>query len=151
MDQPNKAEKNSVVQSREPAAQSDLIEAIALPPTEEQLAALVPLPEPEIVTTDVASDLPEREISVARDPNAQNGTQLKDSSQTPRVERVPADVAARVVPTSPVEVVAETTEIQPTTPASPDLEATESGPKVMVGVLRDITSEDPNFQRQWDY
>ena len=50
-----------------------------------------------------------------------------------------------------VEVVAETTEVQATTPASPDLEATESGPKVMVGVLRDITSEDPNFQRQWDY
>ncbi len=148
LDQPSNAEKNNVVQSREPAAQPDLIEAIVLPPAEEQLAALAPLPEPEIVTTDVASDLPESEISVAR---AQNSTQLKDSSETPRIDRVPTDAASRVAPTRPVEVVAEMKEIQPTTPASPDLEKTENGPKVMVGVLRDITSEDPNFQRQWAY
>ena len=148
LDQPSNAEKNNVVQSREPAAQPDLIEAIVLPPAEEQLAALAPLPEPEIVTTDVASDLPESEISVAR---AQNSTQLKDSLETPRIDRVPTDAASRVAPTRPVEVVAEMKEIQPTTPASPDLEKTENGPKVMVGVLRDITSEDPNFQRQWAY
>ena len=148
--QPNNAEENNLVQSVEPTTQSDLIEAISLPSTEEQLAALVPLPEPEIVVTDVPLDLPESEISVARDPDAQNSTRLKDTSQTPRIDRA-ADVESRVAPTKSVNVVTESVETQPTTLPSPDIEATESGPKVIVGVLSEIVSEDPNFQRQWSY
>ena len=122
-----------------------------MPPTEERLAALTPLPELEIVGRDIPVDLPENEKSVARAPSPQSSTQLKDASQTPRIDRVSDEVTSRVAPTSPVTIVTETTEIRPTPPGSPELKATESGPKVIVGALREITSEDPNFQRQWSY
>ena len=139
-------------QSKEPETQSDLVQIEAVVTDENMLAALTPLPEPEIKATDLTVNPPGAGASIAPDSNAQNDVQLITPPQPAPIVLAPSeiespDTSAPLV----VDIASVPVTVKPLRATSPELEKIENAAKVVVDTSVEFVSEDPNFQRLWSY
>ena len=138
-------------QSEEPEAQSDLIQIESLAAAENVLAALTPLPEPEIKTTDLTVNPPRAGTSVAPDSNTQNDVELITPPQPAPIVLAPSEIESPDTSAPPVDIASLLVAVEPLTATSPKLEIIESTAKFVVDTSVEFVSEDPNFQRLWSY
>ena len=138
-------------QSKEPEKQSDLVQIESLATTENVLAALTPLPEPEIKGTDLTVNPPRAGTSVAPDSNTQNDVELITPPQPAPIVLAPSEIESPDTSAPPVDIASILVAVEPLTVTSPELEIIESTAKVVVDTSVEFVSEDPNFQRLWSY
>ena len=138
-------------QSKEPEKQSDLVQIESLATTENVLAALTPLPEPEIKGTDLTVNPPRAGTSVAPDSNTQNDVELITPPQPAPIVLAPSEIESPDTSAPPVDIASILVAVEPLTATSPKLEIIESTAKFVVDTSVEFVSEDPNFQRLWSY
>jgi len=138
-------------QSKEPEKQSDLVQIESLATTENVLAALTPLPEPEIKGTDLTVNPPRAGTSVAPDSNTQNDVELITPPQPAPIVLALSEIKSPDTSAPPVDIASISVTGEPLTVTSPELEKIESAVKVLVDNSVEFVSEDPNFQRLWSY
>ena len=138
-------------QSKEPETQSDLTHIESLATAENMLAALTPLPEPEIKGTDLTVNPPRAGTSVAPDSNTQNDIELITPPQPAPIVLAPSEIESPDTSAPPVDIASILVAVEPLTATSPKLEIIESTAKVVVDTSVEFVSEDPNFQRLWSY
>ena len=138
-------------QSKEPEKQSDLVQIESLATTENVLAALTPLPEPEIKGTDLTVNPPRAGTSVAPDSNTQNDVELITPPQPAPIVLALSEIKSPDTSAPPVDIASISVTGEPLTVTSPELEKIESAAKVLVDTSVEFVSEDPNFQRLWSY
>ncbi|HIB19139.1 MAG TPA: TolC family protein [Alphaproteobacteria bacterium] len=138
-------------QSKEPEKQSDLVQIESLATTENVLAALTPLPEPEIKGTDLTVNPPRAGTSVAPDSNTQNDVELITPPQPAPIVLALSEIKSPDTSAPPVDIASISVTGEPLTVTSPELEKIESTAKVVVDTSVEFVSEDPNFQRLWSY
>ena len=139
-------------QSKEPEMQSDLVQIEAVATVENVLAALTPLPEPEIKATDLTVNPPGAGASIAPDSNAQNDVQLLTPPQPAPIVLAPSEIESPDTSHPPVVHIASVpVTVKPLPVTSPELEKIESAAKVAVDISVEFVSKDPNFQRLWSY
>ncbi|MFP6756307.1 MAG: TolC family protein [Alphaproteobacteria bacterium] len=138
-------------QSKEPEMQSDLVQIEPLATAENVLAALTPLPEPEIKGTGLTVNPPRAGTSVAPDSNTPNDVQLITPPQPAPIVLAPSEIESPDTSAPPVVIASILVAVEPLTVTSPELEIIESTAKVVVDTSIEFVSEDPNFQRLWSY
>ena len=138
-------------QSKEPEKQSDLVQIESLAAAENVLAALTPLPEPEIKTTDLTVSPPGAGTSLSLASNTQNDVELITPPQPAPIVLALSEIKSPDTSAPPVDIASISVTGEPLTVTSPELEKIESAVKVLVDTSVEFVSEDPNFQRLWSY
>ena len=138
-------------QSKEPEMQSDLVQIETVATVENVLAALTPLPEPEIKATDLTVNPPGAGASIAPDSNTQNDVQLITPPQPAPIVLAPSEIESPDTSAPPVDIASISVTVKPLTATSPELEKIESAARVAIDTSVEFVSEDPNFQRLWSY
>ncbi|MFP6716873.1 MAG: TolC family protein [Alphaproteobacteria bacterium] len=138
-------------QSKEPETQSDLTHIESLATAENMLAALTPLPEPEIKGIDLTVNPPGAGTSVSPALHTQNDVELITPPQPAPIVLAPSEIESPDTSAPPVDIASILVAVEPLTATSPKLEIIESTAKVVVDTSVEFVSEDPNFQRLWSY
>ena len=100
-------------QSKEPEKQSDLVQIESLATTENVLAALTPLPEPEIKGTDLTVNPPRAGTSVAPDSNTQNDVELITTPQLAPIVLAPSEIKSPDTSAPPVDIASISVAVEP--------------------------------------